>query len=394
MHISTAMTLARTASVLPSLALAGLMVTSFVAGCAVSPLAPQAIANQAYHESWTGNQENAIALFRMALAADPAFPYRWSDLGESLAESGKTEPARYCFRRSLELAPGSPQIAMRAANFLFREGETAPALQLSSSVLRMSPGWNNIVFSSWVRLGGDLQTILRNGVGTDPRAGEGFFRFLVGSAQAPGTDGAKVEATWRWLEGHSLVTRELAKTWTGWLLGRHRDADAFGVWKHYVSNEAGYGMTNRVDNSSFENLPGSEGFDWHLAPSAGVKTGIDASVAHSGRSSLRIEFEGSENVDFHHVFQQVWTPAGHYRLSAWVRTANLSTDQGVSLALDGVSTQTLTGTHDWTKVSADIRVGGTGAAGEVQVVRQRSLRFDSKPKGVVWIDDVLLERVD
>ena len=114
----------------------------------------------------------------------------------------------------------------------------------------------------------------------------------------------------------------------------------------------------------------------------------------SGRSSLRLDFDGTQNVDFHHVAQHVSSPPGRYRLSAWIRTADLSTDQGVALAFHGVSTAALNGTHDWTEVHADITVAASTPPGDIQVVRQHSLRFDSKPHGTVWIDDVTLRKIN
>jgi hypothetical protein len=195
------------------------------------------------------------------------------------------------------------------------------------------------------------------------------------------------------MESRSYVNRSLARVWAGWLIGRRRDNDAFLVWKRYVAQDATYGVSNWIDNSGFENEPVGQDFAWHLQPSPGVKTGLDSATARSGPAALRVEFDGTENVDFHHIAQRVWLSPGRYRLTAWIRTANLSTDQGLALMLNGVSTETVAGTHDWTRVSAEVTVHGGASAGEVQVVRQRSWRFDGKVRGTAWIDDVELQRV-
>jgi len=382
---------------LHGIALAGLIGFAWLTNGSVSPTAPQTTANLAWRELWSASPDglrSSIAMFRQALASDPAFPYRWSDLADALAAAGQVDAARYCFRRSLELAPGSPQIAMRAANFDLREGETGPALELGTTVLRIAPAYDSMVFNSWTRLGGNLHRILETGIGANPRAAESFFRFLIGIG-----DEARLSETWQWMEGRNYVNPSLARTWTAWLLARHQDRDAFGVWKRYVALDSAYGVTNWIDNSGFEVQPAGEGFAWRLQPGPGAKARLDPTVAHSGHSSLRLEFDGSENVDFHNVVQHVWLPPGRYRLSAWMRSADLSTDQGVALVVNGVSTPAPLGTHDWTEVGTDVTVPDTavleksGAAGEVEVVRHPSWRFDGKPRGVVWIDDVELRRI-
>lgn len=384
------MSVTRFAPILPALAIAGLIAASWIEHGTISPVTPQAVADRGYRELWSGytdGPQGAVALFRQALLADPAFPYRWSDLGGALATSGRTDFADYCFRRGVFLAPNSPQIGVRAANFYFQQGETIPALALTAAVLRITPAYDNLVFNSWVRLGGDLNSILEHGVGNNRRAAEAFFRYLVTS------NGDLAAPAWKWMEARSYATPALAIVWSDWLISHRRDAEASAVWQRHVARDSSWGRTNRIDNSGFENEPANAGFDWRFLTCPGVVATIDSGAAHSGGASLRLDFDGSGNIDFHHVVQHVWMPPGRYRLTAWVRTAGLTTDQGVSLALNDVSTEALTGTNDWTEVSAYLTIR-TAMASEVRIVRRPSLRFDSKPKGSVWIDDVELRRSD
>src|SRR5580692_626648 len=115
--------------------LAGLMGVAYAIYGSVSPPAPQVTGNTGYQKLWAGSVKSAVTEFEHALEADPAFPYRWSDLGEALADDGRIEEARYCFHRAVELAPDSPQIAVRAANFWFRTGSVDEGLSVESKVL-------------------------------------------------------------------------------------------------------------------------------------------------------------------------------------------------------------------------------------------------------------------
>ena len=379
-----------------ALALAVLMGASWLKTGAVSPPSPQTTANLAWRELWIDHADGphgAIDLFRQALAEDTAFPYRWSDLGEPLAATGQTDSARYCFRHAVELSPNSPQIAIRAANFYLSEGDSVPALQLLTTILRLTSDYDAMVFNSLVRLvpldRADPGATLQTAIGSNTRAREGFFRFLIGLNDEP-----LLSATWNWMEVRSYVTRPLAVLWAEWL-GTHRDGErAFSVWKRHAALDPAYGITGWIDNSGFENEPAGQGFDWRIQPSPGVKATLDSAVAHSGKSSLRLDFDGSVNDDFRPATQRVWLPPGRYRLTTWVRTANLSTDQGVMLILNRASTPALTGDHDWTRLSADISVPGKALLEELQIVRQRSLKFDGKLRGTAWIDDVELTRVE
>jgi tetratricopeptide (TPR) repeat protein len=371
-------------------ALAAILTGMWARAGSFAPPMPQTIADHAYGELTSNPADPGVAvrLFRQALEADTAFPYRWSDLGEALAAAGEMDTARYCFDRSLELDPHSPQISLRAANFAFREGKPDRALKLSNSVLRETAAYDPIIFSSWIRLGGDLRSILQTGIGNNSRAAGEFFRYLART-----NDSGRMDETWRWMEGRSFITRTVARDWTSSLITRHREGEAFQVWKRYVAADSDYGVFDWIENGRFETPAGGQGFDWHLDESAGVRVARDASVAHLGHVSLRINFDGTRNVDFHHLFERVWLMPGRYRLTAWLRTSELGPEPGVGLSLFGDSTETLVGQNDWNQLKADITVSPGSPLGQVTVIRHPSVNFDGKLRGTAWITEVELRRI-
>lgn len=145
-----------------------------------------------------------------------------------------------------------------------------------------------------------------------------------------------------------------------------------------------------------------EAFDWVAEPRPGVKAVWDPQVVHSGRHSLRLDLAAADNLDFHHVFQRVWLDPGRYRLSGWVRTDGLTTDQGVGLRLTGAdnaagpdaSTPTITGSREWTQLSAEFTLRAPARLARVEIVRHPSDKFDNRPHGTAWIDDVAIERLN
>jgi hypothetical protein len=92
-------------------------------------------------------------------------------------------------------------------------------------------------------------------------------------------------------------------------------------------------------------------------------------------------------VDFHHVWQNVWLIPGRYRLSAWIRTDGLTTDEGVGVRVGSAHTTALAGNNGWTEVAVELTVPAARMA-RVEVFREPSMKFESRPRGSVWIDDV------
>ena len=84
--------------------------------------------------------------------------------------------------------------------------------------------------------------------------------------------------------------------------------EAFQVWKARLQEE---GLSipsdeNLITNGGFETkeiLGG--GFDWKIINVPGAEVSFDHSMAFEGKRSLKIVFNGKENVDFRHVYQFV-----------------------------------------------------------------------------------------
>ena len=97
-------------------------------------------------------------------------------------------------------------------------------------------------------------------------------------------------------------------------------------------------MDRWVWNGGSENEPRDGGFDWRFLPVEGAEMRWDAADLHSGRRSLRVDFDGKNNVDFENVWQYVPVPPStRYRFSAFFRTEDLTTDSGIHFDIRDVS---------------------------------------------------------
>jgi hypothetical protein len=149
---------------------------------------------------------------REALRQEAASPYRWCDLGEALLEAGQKEKARYCFQQAQQLAPNLPPIWMRAAFFHFQMDETDAAIRCSAKVLKTVPDYDGVIFNYYDRLVPSVGEVLRH-LGDDRRAGQAYFRHLLGAEAA----GPAAKA-WEWLRERRFADDGLAAEYLDLLL--------------------------------------------------------------------------------------------------------------------------------------------------------------------------------
>lgn len=389
---------ARRFPVIYALLLAVLIALSAIRFHTIAPPQPQIFGNAGYRALWQNDVSTSVASFTEALNEDPGFPYRWSDLGEAWQAMGNRTAAAQCFDRAVALAPHAAPIGLRAANFYFSTGDTERGLALGRDVLRETADLDPTIFRTYSRFGGSLDHILDAGIGDNPRAAEAFFAFLLNGGQRD-----QLESAWRWINLHGAPSPSLTRAWAKWLLQAGNPAQAATVWRGAPVDPA-WGRSTRVDNGGFEAdpIPGGA-FDWSIRAVSGVKVTIDATMAHSGARSLRLAVEADENLDYHDSSEPVWLEPGTWRLEGWVRTRDFSSDHGIGFGVVSpagknspelsVFTPDLTGTHDWTPVTADFTISGAPRLVELRVVRRPTWDFDNHPHGTAWVDDVAIRRL-
>ncbi|HYW44061.1 MAG TPA: tetratricopeptide repeat protein [Bryobacteraceae bacterium] len=336
-----------------------------------------------------GREEALEALRRDSASAD-----RWCDAGESLLLAGDAEKAAYACRRAVELAPDSPPILWAAASFHWRTGRTRDAIALSRHILELVRDYDSVVFLSYARSGLPIDELL-GGVPADPAAARRFFEYTVATANT-----AAARELWQWMESRGYATRPLAARYVDFLLAGRLYAEAAAAWSAYAG-----GGVHLLRNGGFESEFSGPGipscvFDWTPSGAEHVSEERDSTAAREGRWSLRIQFDGTDNLNYQGVSQAAVVTAGAFRLSAWIKVAGITTDRGIAMRvfdpespsrLD-VRTAPLAGTADWVQVHSDFTVPRGTNLVRVQVFREPSWKFDNKIGGTAWIDGVELLR--
>jgi hypothetical protein len=141
-------------------------------------------------------------------------------------------------------------------------------------------------------------------------------------------------------------------------------------------------------------------FDWRTFPRGDVAVERDFDIRHSGKSSLRIQFNSRNNASYHQTYQDTVLAPGTYRISAYFKTGEITSDQGLRLHIFDPTNEgrfallsdTLTGTHDWTLIEKSFTVPNGVPLVRVDLARMESMMMDNKISGTAWIDDVKISK--
>ncbi|PYR38988.1 MAG: hypothetical protein DMF89_27030 [Acidobacteria bacterium] len=338
--------------------------------------------------------------FLTFLARDPANPTRWADLGDALQHAGNQAEARRCFERALALGPRIPQVLIRAARFHFRLEENHAAFPLMVRALDGNPSFDRVVQSEYERLGLSMSDIVAHGLPDNPAIWREYLRReLQAEPEVAHERGMDAGVLWNALVERRYADNKLAGEYIEFLL-RHSSAEAAAdTWSRYVGQNV---ELDRVFNGGFESDPTGVRFDWGLKPWPGVVVDVDRSSSYEGSSSLRVRFDGKANVGEVGVQQQIYLPPGGYRLRAYVRTSDITTDQGIFIRVSTLdspkrvdaATPSLRGSNEWTLLETTFKVPTDGGLVLVSLERKPSLKFDNLVRGTVWVDEVSLSRVE
>jgi O-antigen ligase len=332
-----------------------------------------------------------------ALRRDPNAPARWCDTGEAMLRAGRYADADYCFSQALALGPHIPPILMQAADFYYGTHRTDRAMGRMSRVLADTDTYDGLIFGWYAEKRLPVSEVLAHGLPPGRRAAEAYMRHLIAG------DRVGTKEVWIWITARALGDDRLVREYLEYLFGKREYQTAAYAWARYLGPRGnGYLEWNWVFNGDFESALSDSAFDWRIGARDGVVAAEDTQVAHTGSRSMRIHFEGKENLDYNDVGQVAFVKPGHYRFEAYVRTDGITTDRGVgfhiydresSSHLD-LRTEELTGTHDWKRLDRVVVVPRETRLLAIEVSRQPSMKFDNQIRGTVWIDSVKLSPLD
>jgi hypothetical protein len=348
--------------------------------------------------------EKAEEHFRRATHLDSYDPQAWLQLAVAMELQGRIGEAGTCLRRVHLLAPNLPAYQWPIANFYLLQGNIDEAFRHFRIVLAGTSQYDSHVFGLAWKATDDAGKILQELIPERVTTEFSYLNFLVSGRRLN-----EAQAVWkRIVAGREAFFPGQSSPYIESLVGAQRTDEAYQVWtdlqkKGLIRYSSLPSEKNLISNGEFEDELLNMGFDWRIVSVEGVYAGLDTSTYHSPSHALLVQFTGKQNLLYQHVYQYVKvSPGQSYRLQAFMKTEDITTDSGPRLqvydaynakALDKL-TDDLTGTSDgWTSLLLDFATGPKTDLIVVRLVRLPSKKFDNLISGKVWLDDVQLTPV-
>jgi hypothetical protein len=343
----------------------------------------------------------AISYLKRAVSLDPTSPYDWTNLAEAYESSGDVADAENAFRAAQSAYPISADVAWRFGNFLMRQNRLDEAFREIHQAVAVKPDLAPLAISRCWRSTQDVDRILTSALPPKPDVYWAALDFFV-KAKEP----QAIMATWHRIIG-SGAQFQLPDAFPAVdiLIAKGDIDNAKTVWQEALKatqTPPQYAPPESlIWNGGFEHDLLNGGLAWHYEPVQGASLGFDEEAPHSGVRSLRIVFDGTANVDFEALWQNVPVePNTRYQFQAYVRADEVTTDSGIRFAVNDISpsqplmppqfTASTIGTEPWSLDQLDFVTGQATRMLRLIVQRPPSTRLGNKIQGSVWIDDVSL----
>ncbi len=352
-----------------------------------------------FNRQWDLNDSDAsqvITYLRRAVTIDPRSANYWMALAGAYESAGQIQQARDSFHTALQDYPASAEAHWRFGSFLLRQGETKQAYAEIHFALQNDSRLIPLAISRVWPATHDADALLNDVL---PKSEESQQEAL----EAFSTDN-QIEpalAVWEYMvkSGESIPIKTVFPL-EQILLDAKRTDEARDVWRQALvasgkPEEANAG-SSIIFNGGFEYDASGGGLDWRLVPIPGLNYDYDTANPHSGKRSLRLNFDGEQNPDLQIVSQYVAVqPNTRYRFEGYIRTSGITTESGLRFfiafagtALPPLILQNFTGDHPWEKQSADFTTAPDEHLLLLQLLRPKSVRFNSNLAGSAWVDDI------
>ena len=346
------------------------------------------------------NAQQAIRAYKIAASIDPRSAENWLGLGSSYESLGDFAAARDAFLRARKAYPLSAEASWQYGNFLLRQGELESAFAEMRRAVEADPKRGAEAFSRALRAEPDVDRILDRVL---PPIRDVYVDVIWDQITDRHTENAL--KVWDRLAAiHPNLPIQDVFVLVGDLHANKRIVEARRVWDQAVVFAGMADLQGPAGSvlwdGGFESGITGGGFSWIIPENFhGVQISRDAAEKHSGNHSLRLTFDGKSNVNFTGVCHYVPVrPSTSYRFSAWVRTRELTSDQGIRFQLHSLGVQDSSvvvtpdvhGSQPWTQIRIPYVSGNDVLELQVCLLRFPSDREGNKIQGTAWVDDVAL----
>jgi len=338
-------------------------------------------------------------------------PFSWRyrlELSRALELLGEQHAAETAMVESVRLNPASGEYRWRLANLQLRLGKLESALEQIGRALELEPRLRGAALALLLKSGVDMESIER----IWPADRDSRIALLQAlSSGGLGEENSSLldlETQWRALaELESPPTVAESRAYISYLLERGELERARDRWIEVqeLNGESDPDFADRSDliwNGQFSLPLSGTPLGWQVSHTKGVSIECEADSTSSGGRVLRVDFDGSANLSFVGLRQAVIADGGgRYSLSYAARSKEVTTDQGpfLEVSADGGAVlfrgPMMLESSEWQRYEGepfDLPLGVELM--ELRLRRIQSRRIDSKIRGHIWLDDLVLRRID
>jgi len=327
-----------------------------------------------------------------AIEQNPLEQEYWLNLARIYQRVGKSQASERALENAILVFPTGYQGRWVSGNLLLQQRELEKALPHFSYILANYPNQSSMVYDVLGKAIDDPDFILEKLVPKDSLSLKQYLSYLYETG-----DKESVQKAWqkRNLFAYHPDRNETLRH-IDFLISRGELNEAFQVWEARLREEGLSSPSdgNLITNGGFEKekiLGG--GFDWKIEKVPGAEITFDSSTSFEGKNSLKIGFNGKENVDFAHVYQFVpLRPDTEYILTANMKSKGVTTRSGLKIEIVGIgaalykASEPLTGDNDWKEMVVPFRTPPQSQGGMVRIRREKTDKFDRFISGTVWLD--------
>ena len=341
----------------------------------------------------------AISDYQRAEKLNPRSPYYKIDLASAYEMAGNMGEADSEFRAARAAYPISAEVSWKYGNFLLRRNRLPEAYTEIHHAVMVDPNLVPLAVSRVWHSDPDVRLLLDQVLPDTAEAYSATLAYLDDEQEAS----AALEIWHRLIAKDPHTDSKLSYKLTDMLVAQERYEEAGAVWRQAIAADPGplpaYSGNSLVYDGGFERDISGGGFGWRQSDAEGADFDFDSDTKHSGNRSARLNFDGTKNLAYQNLFQNVLvSPGTRYRFQGFLRTDQISTESGIRFEIVDpkdlqqldVFTPNETGTLPWTLEQLDFTAGPKTHLIVIRLIRKQSVRLDNQLRGTVWIDDVSL----
>ncbi|MGQ9645847.1 MAG: carbohydrate binding domain-containing protein [Thermodesulfobacteriota bacterium] len=344
------------------------------------------------------DSEESLRFLKEAIERNPFEQRYWLNLAQVLHLRGDRKGSEQALEKAIWVFPTGYRGRWVTGTLLLQQGALDKALPHLTYILSHYPNRSRLVYEISNRAIADKDLLLEKLIPKDSSSIHRYIGYLCEIG-----DDELARKAWQKKVSYGFKSgRAETIQYIEFLIGKGKLNEGFEVWKEALREE---GLQipsdgNLMTNGGFEEdkLLGG-GFDWKIGKVKGAEVSFDSSVAHEGKRSLKIIFDGKENVNFYHVYQYVpLRPETEYLLKTFIRSEKITTRSGIKIEIIGIgprlysASESVTGDNAWKELTLTFRTPAESQGGLVRVRREQTEKLDRFIGGTVWIDDFQLKQ--